>query len=289
MPEPQGRARRPVLVTGASTGIGRATVAALATAGIPVYAAMRRAEDAAALAAEYGALARALLFDVRDEAAIAAAAREVSAAQAGVPLAGLVNNAGIAVPGPLEHLPLADFRDQLEINVTGVLSVTQAFLPLLKPAAGAPAGRIVNVSSVSGVTTYPFLGAYSAAKFALEALSDAMRRELQIYGIAVSVVQPGGVATPIWEKSAESAGDVPAASPYRAGLEAFRAIGLNAGRNGMPAEAVGRLIRDILAAPRPKPRYLITGSPIGERLMRRIPTRLLDRLMARRLGLRRID
>lgn len=279
---------RSVVVTGASTGIGRAIAASLVRAGVPVFASMRRTEDADALKAEFGALCFPLIFDVRDPGAIAAAAETVRQSLA-VPLGGLVNNAGIAVPGPLEHLTLEAFRDQIEVNVTGVLAVTQAFLPLLRASGAAIPGRIVNISSVSGVTTYPFLGAYSAAKFALEALSDAMRREFAVHGIPVSVVQPGGVATPIWEKSADGGAPVPVGSPYRQGLEAFRALGEEAGRSGIPAERVGDLVLAILHARRPKPRYVITGNPLFERVLRRVPTTLLDRLMARRLGLRRQD
>lgn len=277
--------KRPVVVTGVSTGIGRAIAKALVDTGVPVFGSVRSEKDAAAFAAELGPLATPLRFDIRDAGAIADAARTVESALGGARLAGLVNNAGVAVPGPLEYLPVEQFRDQLEVNVTGVLSLTQAFLPLLKPADGAPAGRIVNISSVSGATAFPFLGAYAAAKFALEAMSDAMRRELGVYGIAVSVVQPGGVATPIWDKSNDVTFPMPRANPYLPGLKVFRDLGRAAGANGMPPERVGRLVRAILAAPRPKPRYLITQSGITERIMRALPTRLLDRLMARRLGM----
>ncbi len=277
--------KRPVVVTGVSTGIGRAIASSLVEAGIPVFGSVRGEEDAAAFHAEVGPLATALQFDVRDGGAIDAAAERVRAALGDGPIAGLVNNAGIAVPGPLEYLPLEQFRDQLEVNVTGVLAVTQAFLPMLKPAAGAPAGRIVNISSVSGATAFPFLGAYAAAKFALEALSDALRRELGVYGIAVSVVQPGGVATPIWDKSIDVTVPMPRSNPYLRGMKTFRDLGQSAGAQGMPAERIGRQVLTILTMPRPKPRYLITQGAFSERIMRVLPTRLLDRLIARRLNL----
>lgn len=278
-------APRPVVVTGASTGIGRAIAGSLVRAGVPVFAGVRRVEDSDSLSAEFGDLCTPLIFDVRNPDAVAAAVATVSETSVSS-LGGLVNNAGIAVPGPIEHLSLAAFRDQIEVNVTGVLAVTQAFLPLLRPNSNQAPGRIVNISSVSGATTYPFLGAYSAAKFALEALSDAMRREFMVFGIPVSVVQPGGVATPIWTKSAGETEAVPPDSPYREGLAAFRSLGEEAGRSGMAPERVADLVLAILHARRPRARYVITGNPLFERVLRRLPTPLLDRLMARRLGLR---
>ncbi len=275
----------PVVVTGVSTGIGRAIAKVLVDAGVPVFGSVRSAEDAAAFEAQLGSLATALRFDVRDGDAIAAAAERVQAALGDRQLAGLVNNAGIAVPGPLEYLPVDQFRDQLEVNVTGVLAVTQAFLPMLKAPEGAPAGRIINISSVSGATAFPFLGAYAAAKFGLEALSDTMRRELGVYGIAVSVVQPGGVATPIWDKSNDVDIPMPRRNPYLQGLKVFRDLGQSAGAQGMPPERIGQKVLAILTASRPKPRYLVTQGVVTERIMRMLPTRLLDRLIARRLGL----
>ena len=169
-----------VVVTGASTGIGAACVSLLVENAYLVFASVRKDSDAAALVARHGASVAPLLFDVTDAESIAAAARDVEARLDGATLAGLVNNAGVAVPGPLLHLPIDDFRRQIEINLVAQLQVIQAFAPLLGAGAqrrGAP-GRIVNMSSVAGRFAAPFLGAYAASKFGLEGMSDALRREL---------------------------------------------------------------------------------------------------------------
>ncbi len=271
-----------VVITGASTGIGRAIAEVLCASGHRVFANVRRKEDAEGIEAALGQNCRAIRFDVRDDKAIADAAAAVAAELGDDGLDALVNNAGIAVPGPIEHVPLAQFRDQFEVNVVGVVAATQAFLPLLK--TGGRGGRIVNISSISGTITYPFLGPYSASKFALEALSDAMRRELAIAGIDVSVIQPGRFATPIWQKSDVAEGSVPDDSPYHGPLAAFEAAGSD-GSDGMHPERIGHLVAEILASPRPRPRYRVTRSPMTQWLARRLSTRLLDRIMARRLGM----
>lgn len=274
---------RPVVVTGVSTGIGRAIAGALVAAGVRVFGSVRKPEDAAAFEADFGPLARAVVFDLRDDAAIRRAADEITASAGNGGLGGLVNNAGVAVPGPLEDLPVAEFRDQIETNLVGTLAVTQAFLPLLRIArAAGQTARIVNISSVSGATAMPFLGAYAATKFALEALSHSLRRELYGSGIDVILIQPGGVATPIWQKAASQTEANYHPRYARAGA-AFRAIALAAGANGIPTERVGQLVLRILRARSPRPRYLVTPHPVTERLMRILPTRLLDRLIARRL------
>ncbi len=225
---------RPVLITGVSSGIGRGIARVLTAAGIQVYGSVRREEDARSFEAEFGAKARAVVFDLRDEAVIRVAAALVAAETDGAGLAAIVNNAGFAAPGPLEAIPLAAFREQIEIGVTGVLAVTQAFLPLLRSRRGDAPGRIITISSVGGATAMPFLGPYAAAKFGLEALSDSLRRELAVHGIRVVVIQPGGIATPIWTKA--SAADVGAfaETPYAAPLAIFRRLALAAGAGGRP-------------------------------------------------------
>lgn len=276
---------RPVVVTGVSSGIGQAIAKALSAAGYPIFGSVRRPEDAAAFQAETGGTA--LLFDIRDEAAIAEAAAKVAATAGESGIAALVNNAGIALPGALERIPVERFRDQLEIGVIGPLAVTKAFLPLLKGGgARSRAGRIVNISSVAGATAMPFLGPYSAAKFGLEAMSDSLRRELAVYGIDVVVIQPGGIATPAWEKAAAEDSSAFADGPYQKAAAEFRELALAAGTGGMAAGRVADLVRRVLRARRPRPRYLITPHPVTERIIRRLPTRLLDLLIARRLGLR---
>ena len=276
---------RPVVVTGVSTGIGRATAKLLAGAGVRVFGSVRRAEDAAAFEKELGDNATALRFDITDEAAVAEAAEHVKGAVGDTGLAALVNNAGVAIPGPLEHLPMARFREQLETGLVGTLAVTKAFLPLLKPQNGRAAGRIVNISSVSGVRAMPFLGSYAVAKFGLEALSDSLRRELMVYGIDVVVIQPGSVDTPIWRKAARDDDGALAGSPYERPSAAFTAAARAAGDGGFDPERVAILVQAAIVRRRPRPRYLITPNPVWERAVRRLPTRLFDRLIARRLGL----
>ena len=173
-----------VVVTGASSGIGRACALHLAALGLQVFAGVRRAEDGAALQAASSARLTPMLLDVADETSIRAATDTITAAVGEAGLAGLVNNAGIGVAGPLEFLPLAEFRTQLEVNVTGQLAVTQALLPLLRQGRG----RIVNMGSIGGRIAAPFVGPYSASKFALEALTDALRMELRPWGLHVAIV-----------------------------------------------------------------------------------------------------
>ncbi len=275
--------RRPVVVTGVSSGIGKAIAAKLIGDGYPVFGTVRRDEDAGAFQAAFGPLARALTFDLRDRPAIASAAEEVHTSTGGGGIAALINNAGVAIPGPLEHMPFDRFDEQIDASLKGTLAVSQAFLPMLK---GARPGRIVNISSVAGATALPFLGAYAIAKHGVEAMSDSLRRELGIYGIDVVIVQPGGVRTPIWRKAAsDTTGEDVGA--YGTSLDTFRSLALNAGANGLDPDAIASLVGKILTARKPRHRYLISPHPVTERLMRIVPSRVLDRLIARRIGLRR--
>ncbi len=285
---PMSAASRSVVVTGASTGIGYASVEALVARGFHVFGSVRRGEDAERLAAAFGASVTPLRFDVTDAPAIAAAAEEVGEALGRSRLAGLVNNAGIAVPGPLLHLELDDFRRQIEINLTGQLAVTQAFAPLLGTDGSreGPPGRIVMMSSQSGKIGSPFLGAYAASKFGLEGLSQSLRRELMPFGIDVIVIGPGQVKTPIWDKA--EAEDVAryANTPYAAPLERLKAMAVESGRNeGLPVERLGELVARVLTDPRPRVRYAVPSSRLQSWLAGVLPARALDRLMARRLGL----
>ena len=278
-----------VVITGSSTGIGRAAAQELAAHGYHVFGSVRREADAAELQAQLGQRFTPLLFDVTDEAAIKAAAGRVTDALAGQGLCGLVNNAGVGGGGPLMHQPLAEVRRMFEINVLGALAVTQAFLPLLgaRRPQPQPIGRIVNVSSVGGKITPPFLGAYSASKHALEAMSNALRRELSIYGIDVIVIEPGSVKTAIWDKAEQEgfAGKYAdtAYGPIAAGFEkAF----ISQGRAGIGPEVVAGVIRRALESPHPKTRYALPDDPIqGWLLPRLLPDRWLDRIIAARLGL----
>jgi NAD(P)-dependent dehydrogenase (short-subunit alcohol dehydrogenase family) len=278
---------RSVVVTGASTGIGYGTAKVLAGAGYRVYASVRREADATRLSSELGPNVIPLLFDVTDEAAVAAAAATVRAALAGETLAGLVNNAGVAVPGPLLHLPIEDFRRQIEVNLTGQLIVTQAFAPLLgaDPALAGPRGRIVMISSVAGRTGAPFLGPYAASKHALEGLSESLRRELMIFGIDVVIVGPATIRTPIWNKAEDLDIEALAGSHYYEPMKRIRAFMLGGVGSGLPPEKVGELVLKILTVARPKVRYAIATSPLVDLAQAVLPKRFIDRLIARRLGL----
>ena len=190
-----------VVITGVSTGIGWGALKILTSKGIHVFGSVRKLEDAERLTSEFGDSFTPLIFDVTDEKSVGEAVEQVRNQINGNNLLGLVNNAGIAIGGPLMHQPIADFRKQIEVNLIGQLIVTQAFLPLLGTDSnlqGKP-GRIINISSVGGKISSPFLGAYSASKFGLEAISEALRRELTIYGIDVIIIVPGSVVTPIWD------------------------------------------------------------------------------------------
>ena len=279
-----------IVVTGASTGIGLACVRALIAVDFHVFAGVRRMSDADSLGAEFGEHVTPLLFDVTDELAVREAAREVAARLGDRRLAGLVNNAGVAVAGPLLHLPLAEFRRQLDINVVGQLAVTQAFAPLLgadRARVGAP-GRIVNMSSVAGRIAGPFVGAYAASKHALEAMSDSLRRELMIYGIDVIVIEPGPIRTPIWDKAARMDMTPYLATDYRAIAENMLKRAVEDGRKGAPPERVARAVLRALTAPHPPARIAIVPNYITKWLLpRALPARALDRIVARLYGLAR--
>ncbi len=279
--------QRSVVITGTSTGIGWGAAKILLGRGFRVFGSLRKPADAQRLKAEFGDDFVPLLFDVTDEAAVYAAAAKVRAALAGETLAGLVNNAGVAVPGPLLEVPIEEFRRQFEVNLIGVVTVTQAFAPLLGTDAelhGKP-GRIVNISSVGGRTATPFVGPYNASKFALEGLSESLRRELLLFGINVIVVGPGAVVTAIWDK-AERADLTPYLdTPYGPALQRLRDYMLDAGKKGLPAERLGEVIAHALTAPRPKTRYAVTPQPLQDLLARTLPKRMLDRMIGRQLGL----
>lgn len=274
-----------VLVTGVSTGIGYATAGELVAAGYEVFGSVRSQEDARRVSEAFGEKFRPLLFDVTDAEAVQAAAAEVAEMLGGENLAALVNNAGITTPGPLLHMPLETFRKTLEVNVTGLLHVTQQFAPLVgaRTDAPRPRGRIVNISSVSGHVAYPFMGAYAASKHAVEALSDALRRELLLYDVDVILVEPGTVRTPIVTKFAEQVRQYldtdygPFLSKVEEQVEARE-------ESALPVEAVTRVIRTAIESSRPKTRYPIPRKRISGWLIPRwLPDRWFDALVARQL------
>ncbi|MGC1521871.1 MAG: SDR family NAD(P)-dependent oxidoreductase [Steroidobacteraceae bacterium] len=276
-----------VVVTGASTGIGWGCVKVMIASGLRVFGNVRKQQDAERLSNEFGANFSPLIFDVTDAAAVGAASRQVEAALGGETLMGLVNNAGIAVPGPLLWVTIEEFARQISVNLTGQLIVTQAFAPLLgteRGRRGRP-GRIVMMSSVGGRSARPFLGPYSASKFALEGLSESLRRELMLFGIDVIIVAPGTVATPIWAKAEALDVALFAHTPYARALEKLRSLMIAAGKKGLPPERIGATVMAALTVPKPKTRYTVTPAPIQNLLENLLPKRVVDGMIARRLGL----
>lgn len=271
----------PVVVTGASTGIGRATAAALVEHGVRVFPTVRREADAAALRTEMGELVTPLVLDVTDQDTVRRAGDVVAAAG---PLSGLVNNAGVAVPAPLEYLPLAELRKQLEVNLVGQLGVTQAMLPALRRGRG----RIVNIGSIGDRIAGPLLGAYAASKFGLLGLTDALRTELSRAGIRVILVEPGVVATPIWDRGRATGETILAGLPQEAtdrygGL--VRRVSANAARaagKGLAPDAVAAVVIEALTHRRPRPRYLVGRDAHLLSVVARLPHRLRYRLLAAR-------
>jgi NAD(P)-dependent dehydrogenase (short-subunit alcohol dehydrogenase family) len=278
---------RSVVITGASTGIGWATAKLLLDRGFRVFGSVRKQSDADRLKSEFGANFTPLLFDVTDEAAVLAAAREVRVALGGETLAGLVNNAGIAVAGPVLELSADEFRRQMNVNVIGPVIATQAFGPLLgsDPSLKGPKGRIVMISSVAGKNGNPLTAAYSASKHAIEGLSESLRREMMLFGIDVIIIAPGAVKTPIWSKAEDVDISVYKNSPYFPALEKVRAFMLQLGSTGLPAEKIAEGIADALTLPSPKVRYSLTPDPMRHLVLALLPKRMVDRFIAKRLGL----
>jgi NAD(P)-dependent dehydrogenase (short-subunit alcohol dehydrogenase family) len=280
-------AMKSVVITGASTGIGWATAKLLLDRGFRVFGSVRKQADAVRLRSEFGANFTPLIFDVTDEAAVLAAAREVRNSLNGETLAGLVNNAGIAVAGPVLELAADEFRRQMDVNVVGPIITTQAFGPLLgsDPSLKGPRGRIVMISSVAGKNGNPLTSAYSASKHAIEGLSESLRRELMLFGIDVIIVAPGPVKTPIWSKAEEVDVSAYQNSPYFPALQGMRKYMLKLGEIGLPPEKIAERIAEALTSASPKVRYQITPDPMRHLMTAILPKRMIDKIIAKRLGL----
>jgi NAD(P)-dependent dehydrogenase (short-subunit alcohol dehydrogenase family) len=277
-----------VLITGASTGIGRASALQLDAEGWRVFAGVRREEDAASLRAAASERLAPLIIDVTDDGQIADAANRIGETVGEAGLDGLVNNAGIAVPGPLEALPIDDFRRQIEVNLTAHVAVTQAVLPQIRAARG----RIVFITSIGGLMAFPMFGAYHAAKFGLEAVGDVFRRELRPWGISVSVVEPGSIATEIWDRGQSEADALLArvndehAELYGGSMEASRGVARQTAARGIAPEKVAKAIAHALTAHRPRTRYLVGADARAQAVFNRLlPDRVVDRLISRFTGL----
>ncbi|MEM8617849.1 MAG: SDR family NAD(P)-dependent oxidoreductase [Pseudomonadota bacterium] len=277
-----------VVITGASTGIGRTTAEYLASQGWQVFAGVRKDQDGEPLAA-LGSGITPLLLDVTKPQAIEEAAETVRKGLGGHTLGGLVNNAGIANMGPLALQPMDTFKAHFEVNTFGLLQATQGFLPLLgmdQTLEGDP-GRIVNITSVGGRLASPFLGAYTATKHAVESMTDSLRRELVIYGIDAISVGPGAVKTPIWDKAEEDNRDAPYDnSPWADPIARFSETLLEGGRTGLEPETVAKTVEKALTARNPKARY----APVPDKLTNftlpmLLPKRIVDRFFWKRFGM----
>ncbi|MEM1104814.1 MAG: SDR family NAD(P)-dependent oxidoreductase [Pseudomonadota bacterium] len=279
-----------LVITGASSGIGRAAARHMAGQGWRVYAGVRKKADADALSSDHGNIVP-LMLDVSDSAALDASVETVSVSLGGATLGGLVNNAGIAQMGPLALQPMAEIEAHFKVNVIGAIACTQAFAPLLgtdRARSGTP-GRIVNITSVGGRIASPFLGAYTATKHALESVTDTLRRELLIYGIDAIAVGPGSVKTPIWDKAEQKNEGTPySESAWSGAIEKFSETLVQGGREGLTPEAIALVIETALTDPSPKARY----APVPNKLTNftiptRLPKRWLDSIFASRFGMKK--
>ena len=273
---------RAVVITGASTGIGAACALHLDRSGFAVFAGVRKSEDGVALQKAGSDRLVPVELDVTDLATIQKSHAVVLEATRDRGLLGLINNAGIAVVGPLEAIPMSDLRQQLEVNVIGQVAVTQAFLPLIRQARG----RIINMGSIAGLSTMPLMGPYSASKFALEAITDALRLEVQQWGIHVSIIEPGAIATPIWNKSTIEAAEREAAietelrTLYKPVVAAVRKVVGEASKRAIAPDAVAKVVEDALTAPIPKTRYLVgTDAKLRALMTKLLPDRISDKLL----------
>lgn len=281
---------RAVVIAGASTGIGEACALRLDRQGWQVFAGVRKEADGGRLKQQASCRLTPIILDVTDEAQIRAATESVRTTVADAGLAGLVNNAAIGIGGPLEFLPLDDLRRQLEVNLIGQVAVTQAFLPLIRKGQG----RIVNMGSIGGRLATPFVGPYNASKFGMEAITDSLRQELRPWGIHVSIVEPGSIATPIWDKTRSMADEMqgklsqeardlydPFIAPIREATAKFE-------QAGIPPDQVAKFVEHALTARRPKTRYVVGRDAQVQRVLAKFtPDRIRDRLVAWQLGLPR--
>jgi NAD(P)-dependent dehydrogenase (short-subunit alcohol dehydrogenase family) len=277
-----------IVITGASTGIGRATAEHLASRGWKVFAGVRKEADGAPLVEAQPNIIP-IIIDVVKADQIRAAAHTVSAHLEGRTLDGLINNAGIANMGPLPVQPMDEIRMHFDINVLGAIEVSQNFLPLLgmdEGRQGAP-GRIINISSFGGRIPSPFLGAYCATKAALESLTDSMRRELLPFGVDAITIAPGAIKTPIWDKAEEQDAKAPYSNTVWAEPQKkYTNMFLEAGEKGWPAIKIAELIETALTDAKPKAYYAAGPEKFSNySMVRRLPKRLLDKGMGKRFGL----
>ncbi len=279
--------RGAVIVTGTSTGIGAATALHLVENGFHVFAGVRRGEDGEALQAQAGDGLTPVMLDVTDEKAISAAAARVAGVVGDRGLAGLVNNAGIGKPAPIEFQPIADFRTQLEVNLFGPVAMVQAFLPQIRRGGG----RIVNVGSIGGLLVLPLNGAYSASKFGIRAITDALRLELRQWNIHVSLIEVAPVKTAIFGKTyaeldaLEQRLGKDGFQLYEEQIAAIRKSVEEAEADGDPPLVIAKAILDALTADKPETRYLVGHGAKAVGVAAALPDHLRDRALVHELGL----
>lgn len=280
-------ARGTVVITGASTGIGEATATLLAERGFTVFAGVRKEADGQKLASRGLENLRPLKIDVASADSIAAAVKEVEAAVGTRGLSGLINNAGISGGGPLEFTPIAEIRQMFDVNVFGLIETTQAFLPLVRLARG----RIVCTGSISGRTSVPFVAPYSMTKSAVQSLCHALRLELKPWGIEVVCVEPGSIATPIWDKGMSEFDEKQESLPPRAFelygtvIPKLRTLTERTAKTGIPPSRVAEVVLEALTARRPRPRYLVGTDARAQAVVGRLPDRVRDKALSTFIGL----
>ena len=273
-----------VVVTGASTGIGRATALLLDKQGYRVFAGVRKEADAKSLADEGSDKLTPITIDVTKQRSIAAAKQKVQRAVGKDGIVGLVNNAGVGDGGPVETMDLDVLRNVLEVNLVGQIAVTQAFLPLIRKAPGT----IVFIASIGGRIATPFMSPYNTSKFAVEALGESLRGELAPWGIDVVVVEPGSIDTPIWKKGAETIEDQFAKMPantkrlYGKQLKRMDEVLTETAKRGIKPEKVAKVIHTAIRSEKPKHRYLVgTDAKVAARLKGNLPERTFSKVVGR--------
>jgi len=277
-----------VVITGVSTGIGYSSAKILCNSGYFVYGSVRKSEEGEKLSSELGDNFKYLIIDVTDPQAISKSVEKVrDDLKPGECLAGLVNNAGIALGGPVALIETEIFRKQFEVNFFGLINVTKAYLPLLGASKGSnQKGKIINISSISGRRSHPFMAPYTASKFAVEAFSDSLRRELLIYDVDVILIEPGPIKTAIWDKVPDPENNEFLGTDYEPALERFYKLFIKMGKKGLDADIIGNRVKSILQNPRPRIRHVITPNRLlNYTLPGILPTRMYDKLVGKGLGL----
>jgi short-subunit dehydrogenase len=277
-----------VVITGVSTGIGYSSAKILCGSGYRVFGSVRKQEDAEKVTSEFGANFTPLIFDVTDSKGIQENAEIVkSELLPGEALAGLVNNAGVAMGGPINLIDTDVFRQQFEVNFFGLIEVTKTFLPMLGAVKNSmQQGKIINISSISGRRAHPFVAPYTASKFAVEAFSDALRREMLLYGVDVILIEPGPIKTAIWDKVPDLDDNEFTGSDYEHSLRKFYKMFIEMGKKGFDADIIGNRVKEILQDPSPKTRHVITPNRfINFTLPGILPDRMFDKLVGKGLGL----